>query len=249
MKRQLVIAAIVALLSAFPALADETLSLKLGYMSLTPSGQVAAGAGGTRIDTDLLMAKRSDNVHAEVSLHVGDHRLSAAYLPVRFNGYSTLTIPIKFLGITFPISIPLKSSIRTDLYDIAYTYYLINMDDMPSRFQFGIEGSLKIMQTELSLSDLGNNITATASSTSVIPTIGARGRVAVSDAIGLIGRIGYMENSGNHFLDADAQIEFSPLPNLGIYGGYRYINVKVDNKGVFADIHITGPYVGGMVRF
>lgn len=230
-------------------MADEALSLKLGYMSLNPSGQIAAGAGGTRIDTNQLRTRRSNNVQVEAAVQWGNHRLSAAYVPIRFSGDSTLTVPIKFLGITFPVSIPLNSAIRTDLYDIAYTYYLINMDDTPYRLRIGIEGSVKILQTELTLSDLGNNISATASSTSIIPTIGARGRIAISDTVGLVGRVGYMQNSSDHLLDTGAQLEFSPRPNLGIYGGYRYMNVKLDNHGVFADIHIAGPYVGGMLRF
>jgi hypothetical protein len=66
-----------------------------------------------------------------------------------------------------------------------------------------------------------------------IPTIGARGRIALADFIGMIGRIGYMEYDSNHFLDAEAQVEFSPLPAVGLYAGYRYFDLKIDESDLF----------------
>jgi len=37
--------------------------------------------------------------------------------------------------------------------------------------------------------------------------------------------------------------------NLGIYGGYRYIGLKIDQSGIFVDARFQGPFVGAFFRF
>ncbi len=239
---------IIALLAlAFPALshADETVSLKAGFMSLNPSGQIAAG-GGSRVDLDsTLNFKRSNSFTGEIALQFGDHRLSAEYLPLKFDGSGTLASPVTFNGTTYTGTV--TSQLKADVVNLAYTYYLVNMDDMPSRLQLGIEAAVKITQAQMSMSMAGT--TSSRSVTLPIPTIGARGRVALADFLGLTGHVGYLGYAGNRFLDADAQVEFSPVPMAGLYGGYRYISLKVDSKGVFADTRFAGPYIGDFIRF
>ncbi|HKJ83581.1 MAG TPA: hypothetical protein VJ961_06165, partial [Mariprofundaceae bacterium] len=240
-------------LVTIPASADEIFSLKAGYISLNPSGQVAAtGAGiaGTRVDMDRdLGMSRSNGVMVEAALQLGDGRLSATYLPLKFTGTGTLQRTVNFNGQTYSAGSTVASTFKADIYDISYTYYLINMDDAPSRLQIGIDTSVKITKAETTLNASALGINQTRSATIPIPTIGLRGRVALADFLGLSGRIGYLGYAGNHFLDGEAQVEFSPLPMLGIFGGYRYIKLKVDNSGVFADARFSGPFAGALFRF
>jgi len=231
------------------AAADETVMVKAGFMSLNPSGQFSATAGGpagTPISLDTtLNFKRSNNVTAEAAIQFGDHRLGVQYMPLKFDGSGTLAAPVTFNGTTYTGTV--TSQLKADVFDVGYTYYVVNMDDIPSRLQIGIEAAVKITQAQLSMSGAG--VSGSRSATLPIPTIGARARVALADFIGLSGRVGYLGYASNHFLDADAQVEFSPVPTLGVYGGYRHIALKVDNSGVFIDSRMTGPYVGGFFRF
>lgn len=182
---------------------------------------------------------------AEAAVQLGDSRVSLSYLPLKFSGTSTLTAPVNFNGRNFAGTV--SSELKADILDLAYTYYLINMDDAPSRFQLGIETSLKYIRADTRLSSLG--VTETASVNIPLPTIGLRARVALADFVGLVGRIGYIGYNGNTFTDIDAQVEFSPLPTLGIYAGYRHLDVKVDSSGVLLNSRFAGPYAGGFVRF
>lgn len=245
--------ATVLVLATIPASADELFSLKAGYLSLNPSGQVSAttaGTAGTRVDVDRdLSLKRSNGPMVEAALQLGDSRLSLTYLPLKFKGTSTLQTAVNFNGQTYNVGSTVASTFKADIYDIAYTYYLVNMDDAPSRLQLGIDAAVKITKAETTLSDSALGITQTRSATVPIPTIGVRGRVALADFVGLTGRIGYLGYGSNRFLDANAQIEFSPLPTLGIFGGYRYIQLKVDNSGVFTDLRFSGPFAGAFFRF
>lgn len=246
---RLCIAVILSSLFVLSAQADEIVSVKIGYASIAPSGSFAGNVGGTgtNINTDSLALGKSNNVSAEIAFQLGDGRLSASYLPTKFSGTSTPTTPITYNGRTFPAGTPLTSEMKLDLIDVGYTYYVVNMDDIPSRLQLGIEASVKSIKFDGKITSPGQS--STGSATLVIPTIGVRGRVALADFIGITGRIGYIGYNGNTFTDVDAQVEFSPIPTLGIYGGYRMTDVKFDSSGIVANTTFKGPFAGAFFRF
>jgi len=244
--RKFIMALAIMLLAGSPAMADEAISLKVGYMSLSPSGQFAGTVNGvgTRFDVEKnLGLDNSKNVVAEAALLLGDFELSAAYLPLSFSGVGTVTG--SFGGQNFAGTV--STDLNADVYDFGLTYFLVNMDDLPSRFQLGIEVAVKYIQFDSTMTDGVN--TSTVSQNVPLPTVGARMRVALADFIGVTGRVGYLGFRGNQFLDAEAQVEFSPIPTLGIYGGYRYVDLKVDEFGVFADTKFQGPFAGAFFRF
>ncbi|MDT8443168.1 MAG: hypothetical protein RQ722_02655 [Desulfuromonadales bacterium] len=82
-----------------------------------------------------------------------------------------------------------------------------------------------------------------------IPTLGARARISVADYLSVVGRVGYLEYDGNSFMDIDVQIEYSPIPMVGLFAGYRYLDIDVDENDVLIDAAFAGPYAGALVRF
>jgi hypothetical protein len=230
--------------------ADEAISIKAGYMMLTPSGQFAATVNntGTRIDLEQdLNFDNSKQFTGEIGISLGDSLFSLAYVPLSFTGNGPLTRPISYNGQTFTTGTTVSSEFKADIIDIGYTYYLVNMDDLPSRIQLGIETAVKTVIVKTSMA--GGGINSTKNITVPIPTLGLRGRVALADFIGVVGRVGYLGYAGNRFLDADIQIEFSPLPTVGIYAGYRHLKLELDTSGVFANATFNGPYAGAFFRF
>ena len=234
------------------AVADELVMLKAGYQLLSPSGSIAGLANGIgqKLDVeDDLNLDDSEDVTAEIALQWGNSRLSFNYLPIEFSGTGRLTTAGTFNGQPFNVNDSVKSEFSIDLYDIGYTYYLLNLDDLPTRFQLGLELAVKVADADVFFNNLTQSYVETESATVAIPTIGARTRIALADFLGLTGRIGYMEYDDNHFLDAEAQLEFSPLPTVGIYAGYRYFDLKIDEDDLFVETDFSGPFAGALVRF
>lgn len=234
------------------AVADEFLAVKLGYQLLSPSGSIAGSLNGIGQKADLekdLNLDDSEDITAEIAFNSGDFHLSFGYLPIEFSGTGTLSVPVVIGEQTFNIGTDVNSDLTIDLYDIGFTYYLINLDDLPTRFQLGLELAVKIADVEATLTESLGVLTATESVTAPIPTIGARARVALADFLGLVGRVGYLEYDSNHFVDAEAQLEFSPLPTVGIYAGYRYFDLKIDDSDLFIETDFSGPFGGAFVRF
>jgi outer membrane protein len=226
--------------------ADELLSIKAGYQLLSPEGTIGGTIGKADIGDDLKLDD-SEDFSGEIALSWGNSRLSLNYLPLDFSGTGSLFDPITLNGETF--SGDVKSNLTIDLYDIGYTYYLLNFDDLPTRFQFGLEAAVKVADADFALKESSSGQSESESVLAPIPTIGARARIALADYLGVAGRVGYMEFSGNHFLDAEAQVEFSPIPMVGIYAGYRYFDLTIDEDELYVDAKITGPFAGVMVRF
>ncbi len=252
MKRMLLAIAAAAL--AVPAAqADEMASVKLGYQYMTASGTFAGNKGGQQGTLSfgggngVAKFKKSTNTTGEVALQLGDWRLSVGYLPVKTSATGTLNTRLTFGGQQFNVNQSVTADAKVDLVDVGLTWYLVNMDDIPTRFQLGPELSIKSARANLQLSSLGQ--TATVSKTVPIPTIGARARIALADFLGVVGRIGWIGSGKNKFVDTDLQVEFSPLPLVGVYAGYRQIQVKVDQNNVYLDATFKGPYAGVFARF
>lgn len=232
-----------------PAYADETIMLKAGYASISSSGQISSSSAGIvgsalNLDNTLAMTK-SSNVTLEAAIQLGDSRFGISYMPLKFSGTKTVTTPVQFNGTAFTNNV--KSTLDSSIIDLSYTYFLINMDDIPSRLQIGIESSLKFVSSKAMLSSTG--LSQEVSANLPIPTIGVRARVALADLVGITANVGYLGYGGNSFLDAQAQIEFSPLPTIGIYAGYRQIALKIDKVGLKVDTTFAGPFAGAFFRF
>lgn len=243
-----------ALLLALPlgAAADEMVSLKVGYQSLTPKGQFASREGvvNTVIDleNDFGFDEEAELI-AEAAVQFGAFRLSAGYMPLNYSGTSTLTRSIVFNGQSFNINEQATGSLDVDLFDLGLTWYLINTDDLPVRLQVGPELSIKVFDGDASIVSQTTGLSESVSGTAPVPTLGLRARVGLGDMLSLVGRVGYMEYNDNSFLDADGQVEFSPLPMFGIFAGYRYLDLEVDEGDLFVDATFDGPYGGLLVRF
>ena len=240
------------LLAAIPATADELISVKGGYLVLSPSGQFAGNTGGTgtRIDMEKdLNLDDSKNITLEAALQLGNFRLSAGYMPLRFSGDGVLQRDIVFNNTLFEENVQARSDVDIDFYDVGLTWYLINFDNLPVRIQLGPEIAVKVVDADLSLTSPQAGQSERVSVTAPLPTIGARARIALADFLGIAARIGYIEYADNSFLDADIQVEFSPVPLFGAFAGYRHFELQIDENDVYLDTQLVGPYAGLFLRF
>lgn len=233
--------------------ADEMFSLKAAFITLNPEGRfgaTASGINGTRMDVDQTLGLgRSYSGMVEGAVQLEDFRLSASYLPLDFSGTKTLNQTVSFNGQSYASGSSVTSRLNADVYDVSLTYFVANFDDIPTRIQLGVETSVKAIDAEVKMSSSGLNLAEKNSAIIPIPTIGLHGRIALADFVGLVVRAGGMGYSGNRFIDGEAQIEFSPIPLVGLHAGYRYIDLKLDRSGVFADLSFSGPFLGAFIRF
>ncbi|WP_428623660.1 hypothetical protein, partial [Sedimenticola sp.] len=175
--------------AALPAAADEMVSLKLGYQSLTPSGTLAGNSNGVGTEIDVerdTNLSDSEDLTAEVALQFGIARLSLGYLPMEYSGTGQITINGQFNGQSFSVGDVVSTKVKLNLYDLGLTLNLINLDDMPVRLQLGPELAVKMVEAEVDFVDTVAGIKEHESASVPIPTIGARARVGLSDFVSIV---------------------------------------------------------------
>jgi hypothetical protein len=235
-----------------PALhADEIASIKGGYLVLSPSGHFSGSENGigTNVDMNELNIGDSKNYFVEGALQLGDFRLAAQYLPLNFSGTGTITSSFSFNGQDFAVGDRVKGDIDINLYDIGLAWYLINMDDLPVRLQIGPEIGAKIADADLKVDSKTTGISEEVSGVGGLPTVGGRARIGLADWVALVARGGYGWYDNNNLLDLEGQVEFSPLPLVGVFGGYKYLDLNIDQSDVVVDATFKGPFGGVFLRF
>lgn len=246
-KRVMLCAVVLGLLVS-PAAADEIFSLKGGYYNLEASGDVGFGGDVVDIEDDLGIDD-DDGFFAEAALQLGDFRLFASYLPLSFSGASVLTRDFDFNGETFLAGSRIDSDVDIDIYEAGLAWFLVNVDDLPLRVQFGPEVAVKYIDAEVGIQDKGLAMSEYESIGVPVPSLGARARIAFADYLGVVARAGYLTYDGNSLLDIDAQVEFSPIPVVGVFAGYRYLDMDIDEDDLVIDATFSGPHAGVLIRF
>lgn len=236
-----------------PAFAEEILSVKSGYLKLEPAGHVAVSVpnvDGTEADLkDDLGGDDSSSVFLEAALQLGSFRLFAAYLPIRFSGDSVLAKKLDFNGETFVLGSRVESEVDINIYEAGLSWFLLKMDSSAVRVQFGPEVAVKYVDARVELKSNAFGLNESESFGAPVPTVGVRGKLGLADWLGVAGRIGFMECDSSSFMDVDAQLEVSPLPLFGLFAGYRYLDINIDESDVLIDATFTGPYAGALIRF
>jgi hypothetical protein len=77
----------------------------------------------------------------------------------------------------------------------------------------------------------------------------AAGAGFLKDMVRADARVTGISYSGNHLFEVDAYASFSPLPFLKIQGGYRLIDLKIDEDDIEATLKLRGPYLGAQLSF
>lgn len=241
------------LLFAIPAMADEMVSLKGGYLLLTPEGHFSVdghGLSGTSIDVeDDLDLDDSEDFYLEAALQLGNFRLGANYTPINFSGSGRLDRTIIFNGQEYALGTGVESEIDIDLAEVGLTFYLLNFDDLPVRLQLGPEIGAKLFDGHASLKDTTLGAEESEDLSLIVPLAGLRGRVAIADFLGVSAHANYMRYSDNAVLDGEVQVEFSPVPLIGLFAGYRYFDLQIEESDIDIDVKFSGPFGGLLVRF
>jgi len=211
----------------------------------------ANGVTGTQFSLKDDLGMDNKNIPSvEAYVGGGRHHASLMYSQVDFSGSNVLTRNIVFNGQTYAAGSNVDSDLKLKMLDLEYQYDLVNLENILAGFSVGVIGKVKYLDGEARLfSSAAGEKKETFGIP--IPMVGVgvhAGLLAnVLEARAKFTGIGY---SGNVFYDALAEISWTPFSFLDIHGGYRYMKLKVDDvSDVFADVELSGPYVGLSIGF
>jgi outer membrane protein len=259
------LAVLLCLALAVPAVAraDATIAVRGEYWFMDLSGDVAVSGDAVGDATDLSLDDSTDGLGLDgdntvgfsAMLNLGPFFLFGRYIPIDVSGSGTTTTTVNFGDFTFDADATLDSSLEFDMIDAGLGIHVINFDDLPVRVQLGLLAEVKYLDgTVKATGDVtSGGVTTTESDsqdfTLPIPMVGARLNLGLADFLAVNVQGAAIAYSGDHLYDVEGRVELSPLPFVGISGGYRYLNVTVDESDVNIDATFDGPFIEAFVRF
>lgn len=220
------------------------------FPDLSASAQtITAGVAETKFDVkDDLGVGDEDIFSGEAFLRVGRVTLRVGYTPIRFDGNNTLTRNIVFNGRIFPVSDNVITRLDVDMLDADLQIDILRPDLIAASFHLGLIGKVKYVDGEVELT--GSTLTEKEDFQAPVPMIGlAAGAGFLNDLLRFEARVTGMAYSGNHLYEANTFASYIPFPFLRLQGGYRYVDLKVDEDDIVADLELKGPYVGVQLSF
>jgi len=208
------------------------------------------GVPDTRFDVkDTLGMKNENFPFGEAFLRFGGTTLRVGYTQLGFDGNKTLTDNVTFNGRTFAVSDNVVSKLDMKMLDGELQFDLLRPDVGVVNFHLGLIVKVKYVDGKVELRSALQPAT-TKDFKAPIPMLGvAAGVGALKNMVRVDARATGIAYSGNHLYDADACASFAPLPFVRIQGGYRYIDLKIDQDDTLASFKLSGPYVGAQVSF
>ena len=208
-----------------------------------------AGIPETKFDVKDDLGVGDENfLSGEAFLRFGRVTLRLGYTPIRFDGNKNLTDNVTFNGQPFTASTNVISRLDVDMLDADLQVDILRPDLIAASFYLGLIGKVKYVDGEVELAS--SVLKEKRDFQAPIPMIGlAAGAGFAENIVRVDARVTGMAYSGNHLYEADAFASLCPFPFFRIQGGYRYIELKVDENDIVADLKLKGPYVGAQLSF
>jgi hypothetical protein len=179
------------------------------------------------------------------------HKFRFHYLPLPYQGQTTLSTEIIFNGIRFPISTDVATELVWKTYRGGYEW------DFISRAQgyFGLILEAKYTDAKLELNTpLGREFVHVRAP---IPAIGATGRVYIMKYGSITGEFTAFKLPTNidslkyraHYYDWDIYGTVNVTNNFGAQVGYRTLDLRYAVEQDRGEARLEGFYFGGVVRF
>jgi outer membrane protein len=255
MRRVIVVTFIAVLLGAVgsaSAASDFSAGVRGAYWFPELSGNAQTTTNGvqdTRFDVKDTLGMKDENIpYGEAFLRYGRTTLRVGYARLSFDGSKTLTDNVVFNGVPYSVSDNVVSKLEMKTADAEVQIDLLRPDLGVADFNLGLIVKLKYVDGEVELR--GTAQTERRDFQAPIPMIGvAVGVGALKDVLRADARATGIAYSGNHLYEADVFASLTPLPFLRIQGGYRLIDLKIDESDILASFRLKGPYAGAQLSF
>jgi outer membrane protein len=206
--------------------------------------------GDTRFDFKDTIGVKDENIpFGEAFLRFGNTTLRVGYTQLTFDGNKTISDNVTFNGTTYFAGENVNSSLDMKMLDGELQFDFLRPDVGVAGFNLGLLLKVKYVDGQVELRSVSQGATV-KDFKAPIPMVGAAAGVGfLKDMVRVDARAAGIAYSGNHLYDADAYASFAPLPFVRIQGGYRHIDLKIDEDGTLASFKLSGPYIGAQLSF
>lgn len=246
-----------SVLSAEVALAQGGIELETYLWRPDLSATVRSVAGDAIADPDrgLLDLKADlgmqdeDAFDTRLTFHIGPRsRVRLAYVGLDYDGDTQLARTIEFDGQTYVAGTRVVSTLRIDYARVAWTWEFAGNDQV--RLGTVVEAKWVEIATALYAPDLQPPVDEADSLSALVPAVGLALDVTPGRPLGLFAEVtGIAAGDRGHVLDGEVGVRLTPVPFLTLVGGYRTVDIRIEDDEDLADFEDAGPFVGLRLRF
>jgi len=177
-------------------------------------------------------------------------RIRLGYTQIEYSGSQDVTRSIDFNGQTYSAGTLVESELKLNYIRLGWIWQFINMFDEKLKLGPIVEAKGIMAEVSLDAPNLTPAVSESEEFAGGLPTAGLALDIAPIEQVNL-----FCEASGlyvgdyGYFLDAEAGVEFKPIKYVSIIGGYRIIDMKIEDEPSFANVRMDGPFAGGKINF
>lgn len=253
MRRITVLLAVLSLLAAAPSYAASPFEAGVRAMywfpDLSANVKTTTGAVTGEFNAERDLGVGDENIPAaEAFMRFGRTHFRIGYTQVEFDGNKALAQAVTFNGVTFAANDNIVSNLDLKMLDADFQFDLLRPDVAVAAFNLGFIVKVKYVDGTVQLRNAAQ--TQIKDFKAPIPMVGlAAGVGLIKDLLRADARVTGVSFSGNHLFEGDAFLSFAPMPFLRLQGGYRIIDLKIDEDDIVADLELKGPYLGAQLSF
>jgi hypothetical protein len=222
------------------------------FPNLSGNAQTStSGLPNTPFDLEGTLGVQDENtIFGEAYLQVGRFTFRAGYTPLKYDGRSTLTQTFVFNGQTFAVSDTIVSRFDLNMIDGQVQFDLLRPDVGVVGFNLGLILQVKYVDGSIEVQSASTGIATRQDFSLAAPMVGVGAGVGfLKNFVRVDARATGIAYSGSHCYEVDGYLSVIPFPFLRLQGGYRYIDLKVDESDVQAALTLSGPYAGLQLSF
>lgn len=255
MRRILIVGALALWPLAAAAQAKFELETRLWQPDLTSS--VRSVEGVEAIDPELAVVDLKadlgmtddDFLDYRLTVHTGPRsRIRFAYTALEYDGDATVTRAIEFQGTTYELGTRVVSDLTMDYYRLGWVWQFLG--GPTARLGTVLEAKAVEIDAGLLAPELEPPVDERDSISAVFPTVGLALDLTPSRYLDLFAEVSGIDiGDTGSFVDAEVGIRLTPVRFLTLIGGWRMVDLEVEDDEDFAKLEDSGPFFGALIRF
>ncbi len=186
----------------------------------------------------------------ELNFNLGRHNFRVSGFSLASSGRQLANQVITFGDLTIPIGDLIRTDIDLDNITVQYGFSLFSIED--NGFQLGMMAGVDYYHVAASLLVEGTSLQDTIDEHFPFPTAGIHLELPIDDFLitaDVSGLYVSIQDINGSFIDASATIGWRPMNNFGVFAGYKIIGFDASRNDFSVDATLSGPFVGGEIRF
>jgi hypothetical protein len=210
----------------------------------------SSGVTGTDIDLKDDLGIGDENLlEARLAWNTGPNsKIKFAYTQVGYSGSKNVDKTITFEGKTYTVGTNVESDLDIQYLRLGWAWQFINLAE--GKVKLGTLLDVKALMLEASLDAPSLGFSESADFAGALPTVGLVLDLNPIEKVNLFAEVsGLTAGDYGYFIDTEFGIKLTPMKNFSFSAGYRIFDMKFENDPDYAELTISGPFIGGTLKF